>query len=110
MDAHCHVFNGRDLPVYGFLDHTAIQNPFLQKIAAPLVLMISDSVESLAKTYTQELEALRHILSDPTASPRYVSQPDEFTKFVSFTVSRFIEHRTSFGGRASLGDPQDRRV
>ena len=106
VDAHCHVFNGRDLPVYGFLDHTAIQNPFLQKIAAPLVLMISDSVESLAKTYTQELEALRHILSDPTASPRYVSQPDEFTKFVSFTVSRFIEHRTSFGGRASLGDPR----
>src|SRR5215472_3137805 len=30
VDAHCHVFNGRDLPIYGFLDKTAIQNPVLQ--------------------------------------------------------------------------------
>src|SRR6516162_822659 len=106
VDAHCHVFNGSDLPVYGFLDRIAIQNPFLQKIAAPLVLMISYSVESLAKTYTEELEALRHILSDPAAKPQYVPKPDGFAKFVAYTVDKFIEDRTSLGGKVSPADPR----
>jgi hypothetical protein len=78
IDAHCHIFNGADLPIYGFLDHIALQNEFLRMIAAPLVLMISLSVESVAKTYDEERDALQHIIRDPSA------------RFNAPTIDRFL--------------------
>lgn len=106
VDAHCHVFNGRDLPIYGYLDKVAIQNPVLQVIAAPLVLMITDSVVGQAKTYAEELDALQHISSGSLATAQYAQNADAFAKFVSFTINRFVENRTSFGGRVSRGSPR----
>lgn len=63
IDAHCHTFNARDLPIYGFLKHVALNadEEVLPNLVLPLARMLS------GLTYTtpganQELTKIRQLM------------------------------------------------
>jgi hypothetical protein len=104
IDAHCHIFNGRDLPVYGFLLDIAIQNPLLRAIAQPLVDFIATEVEGNAKTFDQERDALQGLTVLRAEAIRAVTSDDAIT-FVANALEKFVDRRTSFGQAPRL-DPR----
>lgn len=64
IDVHCHVFNARDLPITGFIQHIyvpeAIEHaPGLAQVSNALSLLLAHMLQGPAPTATGELASLR---------------------------------------------------
>ncbi len=78
IDAHCHIFNVRDVPAYAYVMDVAIENPFIKLIARPLVALFVQIAEFRAPTYAEEYAILFDHLSKKLAAAdsRQVGGPD----------------------------------
>lgn len=97
VDAHCHCFNGRDMPIVGFFEHLIIEYPILVFVA-PFALTLARIVEDKAPDYTEEYKLLRRLKpSELKNVPRNSDRKDELIKH---GLEKFIDQDTSFGRAA----------
>src|SRR4051794_21017033 len=68
IDVHCHVFNGRDLPIYEFIKKTRLNSPNPGDwIAAALVAFLAGGLQRKSPSAADELALLQ------SSSPRAVA-------------------------------------
>jgi predicted TIM-barrel fold metal-dependent hydrolase len=85
-DAHCHVFNGSDLPIEGFLSQIAM---LPQQVTRPLTSRLHRAVDALAPSGRDELAKLAELEragtrveapSDPTLPAELATLKDELVQ------------------------------
>jgi predicted TIM-barrel fold metal-dependent hydrolase len=96
IDAHCHLFNGHDLPIYGLLKSVFLEQNVFGVFAIPFALWLAASVEGNSPTYKQENDDLDHLIENPTAIAKQQT-PDQVVEYLERGMTKFIEEQTSFG-------------
>ncbi len=96
IDAHCHLFNGHDLPIYGLLKSVFLEQNVFGLFAIPFALWLAASVEGNSPTYKQENDDLDHLIGNPAAIAKQQT-PDQVVEYLERGMIKFIEEQTSFG-------------
>jgi predicted TIM-barrel fold metal-dependent hydrolase len=97
IDVHCHLYNGRDLPIYGLLESVIVEQNIFGIFAEPLALWLAASIEGNAPTYQQEIDALDTLAQNPAAAAQYELNSNRLTEALEVGMKKFIEDYTSFG-------------
>jgi predicted TIM-barrel fold metal-dependent hydrolase len=101
IDAHCHLFNGRDLPIYGLLESVIIQQNVFGIFAEPLAQFLAATIENNAPTYVDEVKILDgHLIPNPAAIVEYKRNSERAAEFLERGLKKFIDKYTSFGSDA----------
>jgi predicted TIM-barrel fold metal-dependent hydrolase len=91
IDLHCHVFNVRDIPAYAYIEDVFLQNGLVRVIAAPMVLLATQTARRKAPDYRREKKALQ---GGPVALGR---EPDDDASAFAEGLIDFVDRHTSFG-------------
>jgi predicted TIM-barrel fold metal-dependent hydrolase len=100
IDAHCHCFNGRDMPIVGFLEHLISEYPFFV-LVAPFALLLARIIEDAAPNYAKEYKLLRKLVRRPSALKLVKRNSDRKQELIVRGLRKFIDKDTSFGRAAS---------
>jgi predicted TIM-barrel fold metal-dependent hydrolase len=104
IDVHCHLFNGRDLPIYGLLESVILEQNIFGIFAEPLALWLAASIEGNSPTYQQEIKYLDHLIANSAATAVYKPNSNRVAGFLEGGLRKFIGQYTSFGPRTSVTD------
>jgi predicted TIM-barrel fold metal-dependent hydrolase len=100
IDAHCHLFNGRDLPIFGLLLYTILQVNVFGIFAEPLALLLASYIENQAPSYDDEKDILdNHLIPNPAAIGEYKRNSEKAPEIFAEGLKRFVDRYTSFGER-----------
>jgi hypothetical protein len=108
VDVHCHLFNGRDLPVYGLLESVFLEQNIFGIFAEPLALWLATSVEGNAPTFEQEMSDLDQLIEYPAVIAKRKPNSDRIAEILERGLKEFIDDYTSFGRpKTSITDRND---
>jgi len=98
IDAHCHLFNGRDLPIFGLLLYTILQVNVFGIFAVPFALLLASFIERKAPSYETEKEILdNHLIPNPSAIGEYKRNSEKAPEIFADGLKTFVDRYTSFG-------------
>ena len=100
VDAHCHIFNIRDMPAYAFVVDVVVENPVLKPLAAPVARLFVEICRAPAKTYEDEKSVLTAILANPLQPMPAVATAAEIDFMVAGGLAQYIANFTSIGKNA----------
>jgi predicted TIM-barrel fold metal-dependent hydrolase len=118
IDAHCHPFNGADVPIYGFLQKVVIEQqladfPPLQNLAEAFAYFLATFIAGNAPGYKKERDMLVGLIKNPkevAALKRNPVDPADDQEFFSKGLNNFIEQHTSFAGTQGLSQQNDELI
>jgi predicted TIM-barrel fold metal-dependent hydrolase len=105
VDAHCHVFNGSDLPIAGFLSHVA---PIPHAWSRQATQALHRAINAHAPSGADELVALQKLLADgtsvaaPQASPAHAEVTQAAGVVAAELEKRFGTDLTPAGNVAAV--------
>ena len=116
--AHCHPFNGRDLPIFGVLQKIIIEQqladyPPLQGLAEAYAFFLANLIFHNAPDYKSEKKILQGLIKNPNAVrklKRNPVTPDSDEEFFTSGINKFIEEHTSFDGAQELTQNNDELI
>lgn len=98
VDAHCHLFNGRDLPLFGLLYSAILEANVFGVYLVPLALLLTSLIEGNSPTYDDEVRILEdHLIANPSAVSEYKRNSDKAPEIFASGLKKFIDRHTSFG-------------
>jgi predicted TIM-barrel fold metal-dependent hydrolase len=100
IDAHCHVFNIRDMPAYAFVVDVVVENPVLKPMAAPVAKLVVEICRAPAKTYEDEKSVLTAVLANPLQPMPAVATAAEIDFMIAGGLASYIANFTSIGKNA----------
>jgi hypothetical protein len=118
VDPHCHAFNGRDVPIFGFLQKVIIEqelanDPLLQGLAEAYAFFLATYIVNSAPNYATEREMLRKLMKNPAAVSELKRNPGNSVgdqEFFASGLSSFIAQHTSFEGTQGLTQQNDELI
>jgi hypothetical protein len=100
VDAHCHIFNIRDMPAYAFVVDVVVENPVLKPMAAPVAKLFVEICRAPAKTYEDEKSVLSAVLANPLQPMPAVATAAEINFMIAGGLAQYIANFTSIGKTA----------
>jgi predicted TIM-barrel fold metal-dependent hydrolase len=100
VDAHCHIFNIRDMPAYAFVIDVVVENPVLKPLAAPVAKLFVEICRAPAKTYEDEKSVLTAVLANPLQPMPAVATAAEIDFMIAGGLARYVTNFTSIGKNA----------
>src|SRR6266852_2230768 len=105
IDVHCHIFNGRDLPVEGFLSKVVLVDypPPIADALEPLIFLLA-TIMHRAPTVEEELKVLDGIARRRATRGQYAQSRDQRRAIVLFALRKFLARgKAARQRRGSLG-------
>jgi predicted TIM-barrel fold metal-dependent hydrolase len=98
VDAHCHLFNGRDLPMFGLLFSAILEENVFGIFAVPFATLLTSLIENKAPTYDDEIRILEgYLIPNPSSAGEYKRNSDNASEIFAEGLKKFIDGYTSFG-------------
>src|SRR5262249_43642970 len=118
IDAHCHPFNGADVPIFGFLQKVVIEQkladfPPLQGLAEAFAYFLATLISGNAPGYKKERDMLLGLIKNPAAVgtlKRNPVNPADDQEFFANGLNDFIARHTSFEGAQGLTQQSDELI
>jgi predicted TIM-barrel fold metal-dependent hydrolase len=108
IDAHCHAFNGRDMPVYGFLRSVVLEQlGLLGIVAEPLAILLALIIEGNAPDYAKEHAILQRLVHNPAGASRFKRNSDRSEQLIAEGLRKFRDRYTSFGRRRKVSGTEE---
>jgi predicted TIM-barrel fold metal-dependent hydrolase len=106
IDAHCHIFNGVDIPVFGFFEKVILEDSDLGELGswfgAPIALLLASVIEGKAHSYADEKKVLEQAIGNPQALSGIRRNSDDRENLIDRGLQNYLNKFTSFGRGAPL--------
>jgi predicted TIM-barrel fold metal-dependent hydrolase len=100
IDAHCHIFNGIDIPVFGFFEKVILESNLGELgswFGAPFALLLASVIEGQAHSYDAERKVLKPAIDNPQVLSRISRNSDDSKRLVEQGLQKYLDKFTSFG-------------
>jgi predicted TIM-barrel fold metal-dependent hydrolase len=93
IDVHCHIFNGRDLPIDKFLRNVVLVNypSIVGDLLEPLIFLLTEIMQKSAPKFDAELKVLDGLASSKLAMrQQYANTPEQERQIVSSALKKLL--------------------
>src|SRR5689334_19144174 len=91
VDVHCHIFNGRDLPIDAFLRKVVFADyPLAGALLEPLIFLLSQIMQKSAPTFRAELKVLNHIAGGLATLNQFTRGVEQQRKIVAAALRKLL--------------------
>src|SRR5262249_51352731 len=100
IDAHCHIFNGVDIPVFGFFEKVILESNLGELgswFGAPFAFLLASVIKVRSHSYDAERKVLKQALDNPQVLSKIPRNSDDKNSLVEEGLQNYLNKFTSFG-------------